>query len=149
MIAQSPPGRTHTAIGSIAPRHSEARSPGISSTCRLHKHHGQWFRWAVPGASVGTSRRQWTHRNDDGGFTWEWSPETGWTPTTRVTRPSRDKRGRSPMRAAKRLRSIDLRHAMVRALERRVDSAVHDSVAALYETTAAPDAHVGEPARFT
>src|SRR4029079_17854385 len=70
------------------------------------------------------------------------------SPTTRVTRPSRDRRGKSPMRAAKRLRSIDLRHAMVRALERRVDSAVHDSVAALYETPAPPDAYVGEPARF-
>ena len=46
-----------------------------------------------------------------------------------------------PMRAAKRLRSIDQRHAMVRALERGVDSAVDDAVAAFDETAAPRDAH--------
>jgi hypothetical protein len=47
------------------------------------------------------------------------------------------------MRAAKRLRSIDLRHAVIRALERCVDAAVDDAVAPLDETPAASNARVG------
>lgn len=40
-IAHSPPFLTHTAIGSITPPQSEARSPGCSSRCRLQRQLGQ------------------------------------------------------------------------------------------------------------
>ena len=43
----------------------DARSPGRwSSTCLLVRHAGQWLRWAVPGARIDTSRRQWAQRKD-------------------------------------------------------------------------------------
>jgi len=71
----SPSLRTVIAIGSIEARQSDARSPGSMSRWRDQRQFGQWLRWAVPGASVGTSRRQWTHLNDDGCFTWAWSPK--------------------------------------------------------------------------
>ena len=48
MIAHSPPLRTHTAMGSITPPQSEARSPGSTSTWRLDRQLGQWFRWLLP-----------------------------------------------------------------------------------------------------
>jgi hypothetical protein len=54
------------AIGSIDEPQSAARSPGESSTWRLHRQLGQWLRWAVPGASTGTSSRQLRHRNELG-----------------------------------------------------------------------------------
>jgi len=43
---------------------SAARSPGLSSRCRLQRQAGQWFLWFVPGASAGTSAWQWTQRNE-------------------------------------------------------------------------------------
>ena len=67
-------------------------------------------------------------------------------PTRRVTRPRRVSRGRSPMRDARRLRSIDLGHATVYALERLVDATVDDSIASFDETAAARDTRIGEPA---
>ena len=51
------------------------------------------------------------------------------------------------MRAARRLRSIDLCHAAVRAFERGVHASVHDAIAAFDEAAAARDARIGEPAR--
>lgn len=48
IIAHSPFFRTHTAIGSIIPLQSDARSPGVLSRCMLERQLGQWFRWAVP-----------------------------------------------------------------------------------------------------
>src|SRR5438552_2562695 len=68
------------------------------------------------------------------------------SPTTRVTRPRREMRGRSPIRAASRLRSIDLCHAAVGALERGIDATVDDAVAAFDETTASRHAWIGQPA---
>src|SRR4051795_4322619 len=57
--AHSPPARTETAIGSIAPAQAAAQSPGTSaSTWRLHRQLGQWVRCFVPGAVAGTSSRQ-------------------------------------------------------------------------------------------
>ena len=56
MIAHSPPFRTQTAIGSIKPPQSLSRSPGVRSTCKLHKQFGQWFRWSLP-AFCGVTRR--------------------------------------------------------------------------------------------
>jgi hypothetical protein len=66
MIAQSPPGRAQTAIGSMELRHSDARSPGSSSKCLLQRQWGQWFRCAVPVASGVTGRPQWTQANHSG-----------------------------------------------------------------------------------
>src|SRR5262245_52307254 len=86
MRTHSPSLRTVIAIGSIEARQSDARSPGSSSRWRDQRQFGQWLRCAVPGASVGTSRRQWTQRNEEARFTWEGSPETVLTPTIRVTR---------------------------------------------------------------
>jgi hypothetical protein len=68
MRIHSPSPRTAIAIGSIEAWQAEPRSPGVSSTWRLHRQLGQWLRCAVPGATAGTSSRQWTQRNDDGGF---------------------------------------------------------------------------------
>ena len=63
--AHSPSSRTWTAIGSMAPAHAAARSPGTTaSRCTLHRHVGQWLRWLVPGASPGTSSRQCRQRNE-------------------------------------------------------------------------------------
>ena len=56
MTAHSPPLRTQTPMGSIIPPQSEARSPGSSSTWRLHRQLGQWLRWALPAASGTTGR---------------------------------------------------------------------------------------------
>ena len=36
------------AIAGISPRHVAARSPGLLSTCRDHKHCGQWFVYPLP-----------------------------------------------------------------------------------------------------
>jgi hypothetical protein len=55
-IAHSPPRLTQIAIGSITARHADARSPGDSSTCRLHRHDGQWFRCSDP-YSLGLTAR--------------------------------------------------------------------------------------------
>jgi hypothetical protein len=43
---------------------SAARSPGVLSTCRLHRQFGQWLRCSVPGASTETSSPQFRQRND-------------------------------------------------------------------------------------
>src|SRR5690242_2432693 len=69
------------------------------------------------------------------------------SPTTRVTRPCPENRGMSPMRDASLLRSMDLRHAAVRAFERGVDAAVDDALAAFDQATATRDARIGHPAR--
>ncbi len=58
IMAHSPPLRTHTAIGSITPPQSEARSPGSMSTWRLDRQFGQWLRWSVPASSGVTSQPQ-------------------------------------------------------------------------------------------
>ena len=47
-----PSPRTVIAMGSIDRKQSDARSPGSSSTCRLHRHSGQWLRCCVPSADV-------------------------------------------------------------------------------------------------
>src|SRR3954453_11817721 len=63
--AHSPPVRTETAIGSIAPAQPAARSPGTSaSTWRRQRELGQWLRCFVPGALPGTSSRQCRQRNE-------------------------------------------------------------------------------------
>ncbi len=54
MIAHSPLLRTHTAMGSMTPPQSEARSPGSMSTCKLQRQFGQWLRWSLP-APAGTT----------------------------------------------------------------------------------------------
>ena len=65
--AHSPSSRTETLIGSIEPEQSAARSPGTSSsTCRLQRQFGQWLRCCVPGAAMGTSRRQRRQRKLSG-----------------------------------------------------------------------------------
>ena len=43
--------RTQTAMGSMIPPQSEARSPGSMSTCRLERQLGQWLRWSLPAFS--------------------------------------------------------------------------------------------------
>ena len=48
MTAHSPPLRTHTAMGSMMPPQSEARSPGSTSTWRLDRQLGQWLRCSLP-----------------------------------------------------------------------------------------------------
>ena len=48
MMAHSPFFRTQTAMGSMIPPQSEARSPGSMSTCRLERQLGQWLRWSLP-----------------------------------------------------------------------------------------------------
>jgi len=60
-MAHSPSGRTQMAMGSIPPPHGDRRSPGLSSTCLLHKQFGQWLRCRVPDALpsiVSLQRRQ-------------------------------------------------------------------------------------------
>src|SRR6476620_8667796 len=68
------------------------------------------------------------------------------SPTTRVTRPCPENRGMSPLRDASLLRSMDLRHAAVRAFERGVDAAVDDALAAFDQAAATCDARIGHPA---
>lgn len=58
MSAHSPFLRTQTATGSMTPPQSAARSPGVMSTCRLHRQFGQWLRWLLPAPSGFTSRPQ-------------------------------------------------------------------------------------------
>ena len=50
--------RTQTAMGSMIPPQSEARSPGSMSTCRLERQLGQWLRWSLPAFSGVQSRPQ-------------------------------------------------------------------------------------------
>jgi hypothetical protein len=101
MRTHSPSLRTVTAIGSIEARQSDARSPGSMSTWRLQRQDGQWFRWAVPGASVDTSSRQWLQRKLDGRFKGTGSPDermrlTGWHHALRSRRKRKTVlRGRS------------------------------------------------------
>ena len=59
--AHSPFFFTHTATGSICPPHVDARSPGSSSTCRLPRQFGQWFRWLLPASSGMTILPQILH----------------------------------------------------------------------------------------
>ena len=58
MTAHSPPRRTQTAMGSMMPPQSDARSPGSTSTCRLERQLGQWLRWSLPAFSGVHSRPQ-------------------------------------------------------------------------------------------
>lgn len=51
MTAHSPPFLTHTAMGSMTPPQPEERSPGSSSTWRLHRQLLQWFLWPLPALS--------------------------------------------------------------------------------------------------
>ena len=44
-------------IGRIMPRQFDWRSPGLLSTCRDHKHFGQWLVYPLPK----TSAPQWAH----------------------------------------------------------------------------------------
>ena len=46
--AHSPFLRTHTAMGSISPPQSAARSPGSMSRCKLWRQFGQWLRCSLP-----------------------------------------------------------------------------------------------------
>ena len=58
ITAHSPPLRTHTAMGSMMPPQSEARSPGSMSIWRLVRQLGQWLRCAPPVRGGVTSRPQ-------------------------------------------------------------------------------------------
>ncbi len=49
-IHTSPP--LSKSSGCIMPPHSAARSPGLLSTCLLHKHFGQWFVYPLPCTKV-------------------------------------------------------------------------------------------------
>src|SRR5689334_3117722 len=67
------------ATGSMSPPHPALRSPGVSSRWRLHRQIGQWFRWRVPGAWVGTVKSQCPHRKEElkNGFDMGWSLVAG------------------------------------------------------------------------
>ena len=54
VIINSPP-RDSMDIGRIMPRQFDWRSPGLLSTCRDHKHFGQWLVYPLPK----TSAPQW------------------------------------------------------------------------------------------
>ena len=58
MMAHSLFLRTQTAIGSIIPPQSAARSPGSISRCRLLRQLGQWLRWLLPAPAATTGRPQ-------------------------------------------------------------------------------------------
>ena len=101
-MTYSPP-LISTLIGSISPPHSDARSPGFTSTCRDQRHFGQWLVYPFPP----TKYPQWLQEKSS---IFRWNCFVGRSDIILKSMPPRQ------MRARLRRRTIIMRYSLEKAI---------------------------------